>query len=40
MYHVLNVKHGRSYIDSPHWIKNKSETINPINEKDTLQQFH
>ena len=26
---------GRSYIDSPDWIKNKKATVNPINKKDT-----
>ena len=25
---------GGSYVDFPHWIKNKKATINPINEKD------
>ena len=30
MYH----KCGRSYIDSPDWIKNKKATINPTTKKD------
>ena len=32
--HKINFKWGRSYIDSPEWIKNKKVTINPINKKD------
>ena len=31
--HKINFKRGRSYIDSPDWIKNKIATINPINKK-------
>ena len=27
----INQNCGRSYIDSPDWIKNKKPTINPIN---------
>ena len=30
----INFKHGRSYIDSLDWIKNKTATKNPINKKD------
>ena len=30
----IDLNFGRSYIDSPNWIKNKKETINPINQKD------
>ena len=30
-YKCPNFEHGGSYIDSPHWIKNKKATINPIN---------
>ena len=26
--------HGRSYVDSLDWIKDKKVTINPVNEKD------
>ena len=33
-YHKINPNRGGSYIDSPDWIKNKKETINPINKKD------
>ena len=32
--HKINPNRGGSYIDSPDWIKNKKETINPINKKD------
>ena len=30
----INSKRGKSYIDSPDWIKNKKATTNPINKKD------
>ena len=29
-----NPNRGRSYINSPDWIKNKKATINPINKRD------
>ena len=29
--HNINLNHGRSYIDSSDWIKNKKATINPLN---------
>ena len=32
--HKINQNRGGSYIDSPDWIKNKRETINPVNKKD------
>ena len=32
--HKVNFKHGGSYIDSPHWLRNKKATINPKNEND------
>ena len=32
--HKINLKQGRSYIDSPKWIKNKKATIKLINKKD------
>ena len=32
--HKTNLNCGKSYIDSPDWIKNKKATINPINKKD------
>ena len=39
IYCIINVKErnpnrGRSYVDSPDWIKNKKATKNPINKKD------
>ena len=32
--HKIDPNHGRSYIDSPNWTKNKKTIINPINKKD------
>ena len=32
--HNINQDRGRSYIDSPDWIKNKKITINPIKKND------
>ena len=32
--HQINLKRGRSDIDSPEWIKNKKATINFVNQKD------
>ena len=29
--HNINLNHGRSYIDSSDWVKNKKATINPLN---------
>ena len=29
----INLNRGRSYIDSPDWIKNKKATINPIKKR-------
>ena len=29
---IINYKHGRSYVDSPDWIKNK-KTVNSINKE-------
>ena len=37
--HKINLKHGRSYVDSPEWIKNKKATINPINNDDKCFQY-
>ena len=31
--HKVNTNCGRSYIDSPDWMKNK-KTINPVSKKD------
>ena len=32
--HKINLGRGRSYINSPDWIKNKEASINPISKKD------
>ena len=32
--HKMNPNQGRSYRDSPDWIKSKKAIINPINKKD------
>ena len=32
--HKISLNRGESYIDSPEWLKNKKETINPIIKKD------
>ena len=32
--HKKNLNRGGSHVHSPHWIKNKKETINHINKKD------
>ena len=31
--HIQIISYGKSYIDSPDWIKNKKAIINPINKK-------
>ena len=31
--HKINLNHGGLYVDSPHWIKDRKATINPINKK-------
>ena len=36
---IKNFKRGASYIDSPDWIKNKKETIIPINKRDKCFQY-
>ena len=33
-FHKTKLKRGKSYIDSPDWIKNKKATIGPKNTKD------
>ena len=33
--HKIGPNHGRLYIDSPEWIKNKNSTRNCINKKDS-----
>ena len=42
MHHSLNkvsLSRGRSYIDSPKWLKNKKTTINPKNNDDKYFQY-
>ena len=42
LYYDLNeisLNRGRSYIDSPEWIKNKKATINPKNNDDKCFQY-
>ena len=36
----MNPNRGGSYIDSPHWIKNKKATINPIEKKKIRNAFN
>ena len=36
---MLNFKHGRSFIDSPDWIKKKKAKINPNNKDDKCFQY-
>ena len=40
-YHLqkIGLKRGRSYIDSPEWLKKKEETINPKNNDDNCFQY-
>ena len=35
----VGLKRGRSYIDSPEWLKNKKATINPKNNDDNCFQY-
>ena len=35
----IDVKRGRSYIDSPEWLNNKIATINPKNDDDNCFQY-
>ena len=42
LYYDLNnvsLSRGRSYIDSPEWLKNKRATINPKNNDDKYFQY-
>ena len=42
LYYDLNkvsIRRGRSYIDSPEWLKNKNATINPKNNDDKCFQY-
>ena len=40
-YHLqkISLKRGRSYIDSPKWLKNKKATINQKNNDDNCFQY-
>ena len=38
-FHKINLNRGESYVDSPHWIRNKIATINLISKKDN-KIFH
>ena len=37
--HRTSINRGRSYIDSPEWLKNKKTTINPKNNDDKCFQY-
>ena len=37
--HKISLNRGGSYIDSPKWLKNKKETINPENNDDKCFQY-
>ena len=37
--HIISLNRGGSYIDSPEWLKNKKETINPKNDDDKHFQY-
>ena len=36
---VISLSTGRSYVDSPEWLKNKKATINPKNNNDKRFQY-
>ena len=40
-YHLqkIGLKRGRSYVNSPEWLKNKKATINPNNNADNCFQY-
>ena len=38
-HHKISLNRGRSYIDSPKWLKNKKATINPKNNDDKCFQY-
>ena len=38
--HKVDLNRGRSYIDSPRWLKNKKATINPKNMNDDRRSQH
>ena len=35
----ISLSRGKSYIDSPKWLKNKKDTINPKNNDDKCFQY-
>ena len=37
--HKISLNRGRSYIDSPEWLKNKKATINPKNNDEKCFQY-
>ena len=37
--HKISLNRGRSYKDSPNWLKNKKATINPKNNDDKCFQY-
>ena len=37
--HKISLNRGKSYIDSPKWLKNKEATINPKNNDDKCFQY-
>ena len=38
-FNKISLSRGKSYIDSPKWIKNKKATINPVNDDDKCFQY-
>ena len=38
-FNKISFSRGRSYIDSPKWLKNKNATINPKNNDDKCFQY-
>ena len=38
-FNKISLNRGRSYIDSPKWLKDKKSTINPINKNDKCFQY-
>ena len=36
---LISLNRGRSYIDSPIWLKDEKSTINPINNDDKCFQY-
>ena len=38
-FHKISLNRGRSYIDSPRWLKNKKATTNPKSNDDKCFQY-